>query len=201
MRVPSSSGPEESGANAAQWNCIRITERVKTAYIGLGSNLGDSLHILQEAWQALGMRPGIKLLRLSSPYRTQPVGMVSRHWFINAAGSLKTSLTPLELLQELLAVEREFGRTRDSSVQEYQDRILDFDLLFYEQTILDSRDLVLPHPEIGNRLFVLQPLCEIAPAYVHPRLQRTIHDLLRHLENKVDNPPVVARLSWEECGH
>jgi 2-amino-4-hydroxy-6-hydroxymethyldihydropteridine diphosphokinase len=169
---------------------------VKTAYIGLGSNLGDSLHILQEAWQALGELPGISLERLSSPYRTEPVGMDSQHWFINAAGSLTTTLEPMELLQVLLAVETDFGRTRDLSATAYRDRILDFDLLLYENLIVDDRNLILPHPEMQRRLFVLYPLCEIAADYMHPRLRCTIHDLLiGELKNEQEHP-VVVKVFW-----
>jgi 2-amino-4-hydroxy-6-hydroxymethyldihydropteridine diphosphokinase len=124
--------------------------------------------------------------------------MVSRHWFINAAGSLTTSLGPEELLQELLAVERGFGRTRDPSVSEYRDRTLDLDLLLYEDVILSSSDLVLPHPAIEYRLFVLYPLGEIAPEYVHPRLRKTIRELLLNLERKQDTAPVVAKVSWKD---
>lgn len=170
---------------------------MNTAYIGLGSNLGDSLRVLQQAWTALGMRPGINPVLLSSPYRTEPVGMDSRRWFVNAAGSLSTTLTPGDLLRELLAVEREFGRTRNPALSGYRDRILDFDLLFYANVICNRRDLVLPHPEIEHRLFVLYPLCEIAPGYVHPSLRRTIRDLLRELAQKEEHAPVVARIAWQ----
>ncbi len=168
---------------------------MKTAYIGLGSNLGNSLHILPEAWKVLGARPGIKLERLSAPYRTEPVGMVSPHWFINAAGALTTTLEPAELLPAFLSVEKEFGRTRDPHAKQYRDRILDIDLLLYENLVLNSRALVLPHPELQQRLFVLYPLGEIAAEYMHPRLQCTIHDLLKKLENKQDHP-VVEKVLW-----
>lgn len=171
---------------------------MKTAYIGLGSNLGNSLHVLREAWNALGKQPGVHLERLSGPYRTEPVGMVSQHWFINAAGSLTTTLEPMELLRTLLSVEKEFGRVRAPQAKGYRDRILDLDLLLYEDLILNGRDLVLPHPEIQHRLFVLYPLSEIAPEYKHPGLQCTIHDLLVDLEKKQDHPRVEKVLWLDE---
>lgn len=145
----------------------------------------------------MGEQPGIRLEHLSGPYRTEPVGMVSQNRFINAAGSISTSLEPRELLHILLAVEKEFGRTRDPLSTEYRDRILDFDLLLYADQILSSRDLVLPHPELQNRLFVLYPLSEITPDYMHPLLQRTVQDLLRELQEKQGHQD-VEKAAWPE---
>lgn len=172
---------------------------MNTAYIGLGSNLGDSILVLQEAWDAVGKVPGIHPECLSAPYKTEPVGMDSSNWFINAAGILSTTLEPSELLKVLLAVEKDFGRTRDRSVQQYSDRILDLDLLFYEDYIMNKDGLVLPHPEIGNRLFVLCPLADIAPDLIHPGLQKTIRDLLAQLQVSPDNP-AVEKVSWPDSG-
>jgi len=172
---------------------------VKTAYIGLGSNLGNSLQVLLEAWETLGKQPGIHLETLSSPYRTEPVGMVSQHWFINAAGSLETILQPEDLLEALLHVENLFGRTRNSGKSEYQDRILDCDLLLYDNIILEHNDLVVPHPELQHRLFVLYPLSEIAPEYMHPVLRRTVRDLFAELV-KVPNQPGVEKVLWPDFG-
>lgn len=155
------------------------------------------MQVLRLAWAALGARPGIRLERLSSPYRTEPVGMNSEHWFINAAGSLATNLAPRELLQALLAVEKDFGRSRDPEDSAYRDRVLDLDLLFYGNTILSDGDLVLPHPEIEHRLFVLYPLHEIAAEYVHPRLRRSVRELLLACERQHDTAPAVVRMSWQ----
>jgi 2-amino-4-hydroxy-6-hydroxymethyldihydropteridine diphosphokinase len=137
-----------------------MAEVVK-AFIGLGSNLGDGRVILQQAWQALADYPGILLDGLSSPYRTAPVGMRSSNWFINAVGRMKTSLAPEELLTILLTVEQRFGRNRDGKGTGYQDRSLDLDLLYFGDMVLSSDILILPHPRIGDRLFVLQPLMEL----------------------------------------
>jgi len=101
----------------------------------------------------------------------------------------------MELLQTLLSVETEFGRVRATHATAYRDRILDLDLLLYENLIFNGSDLVLPHPEIQHRLFVLYPLSEIAPEHIHPRLQCTIHDLLIELEKKQDHPQ-VEKVSW-----
>lgn len=141
-----------------------MIEEVK-AIIGLGSNLGNGRAILREAWATLGNVPGIGLDGLSSPYMTAPVGMTSRHWFTNAVGRLRVSLPPLELLYALLAAEKKFGRTRDSKGIDYQDRSLDLDLLYYGTQVMDSPELTLPHPRIGGRLFVLDPLAELEPDF------------------------------------
>lgn len=170
---------------------------MKTAYIGLGSNLGDSNLLIQKAWNILGERPEIHLGNLSAPYRTEPVGMNSRNWFINAAGSLTTTLEPVRLLQVLMSVERLFGRTRDDSVAHYGDRLLDLDLLLYEDRILAGPELTLPHPEMEKRLFVLYPLGDIAPHYVHPKLQRRVDDLLEELKGKA-GAPAVEKIAWEK---
>jgi 2-amino-4-hydroxy-6-hydroxymethyldihydropteridine diphosphokinase len=155
--------------------------------IGLGSNLGDSLHILQDAWQHLGGQEGISLQALSPPYRTKPVGMESEHWFINAAGLLTTVLAPEALLDQLLATEHEFGRRRNPELQGYQDRTLDLDLLLYGELILSTSRLHIPHPELHNRLFVLEPLAELIPDQFHPQLCCTIKTLRRQLRCREGN--------------
>ena len=151
------------------------------AYIGLGANLGNCRENLLQAWSKLGMVNGIKLLALSNPYRSAPVGMESENWFINAVGSLETSLEPLELLREMFVVEKRLGRKRVlDGIPE--DRSLDLDLLYWNDRISDDPRVTLPHPEIANRLFVLQPLVEIGPELCHPVTQKTsvemLHDFL-----------------------
>lgn len=136
-----------------------------TAYIGLGSNLGNGRAIIREAWQRLGAIPGITPDGLSNPYLSAPVGMTSEHWFTNVVGRLQVSLSPLELLAILLLVESQMGRTRNDKTPGYQDRSLDLDLLYYGEVVLSSPELVLPHPRIADRFFVLVPLAEIAPQF------------------------------------
>ena len=168
---------------------------MNTAYIGLGSNMGESLQVLLDAWQELGRRPEIRLVCLSSPYRTEPVGMQSRQWFCNAAGSLRTSLNPEELLDHLMEIEQRLGRTRGGSGKRYQDRIIDLDLLLYDQLIISSPRLVLPHPEMAGRAFVLMPLQEIAGQVLHPVCNRTVDELLLALSGS-GKEPVVEKISW-----
>jgi len=167
-----------------------------TACIGLGSNLGSSRKLVQEAWQALSVHPALALQVLSSAYRTKPVAMESSHWFINAVGLLKTSLSPRELLGVLLQVEAEFGRIRSPDRSGYQDRTLDLDLLLFDDLVIDSAELTLPHPAMDTRWFVLIPLAEIALDLVHPLQEKTIAELISGLSPS--GRENVVRVDWKE---
>lgn len=162
----------------AQENAVKV-------FIGLGSNLGDGKELLQAAWHALGNVGGIVLDGLSSPYMTAPVGMTSQHWFTNAVGRLQVSLSPLDLLQVMFAVEASFGRTREEKVFGYQDRSLDLDMLYYGDVTMDTPELTLPHPRIADRLFVLVPFAELEPDFLDISHNETIAGLERHLRNKI----------------
>jgi 2-amino-4-hydroxy-6-hydroxymethyldihydropteridine diphosphokinase len=153
------------------------------ACIGLGSNLGDSLQILQDGWQRLGQQKGISLQSLSAPYQSKPVDMESKHWFINAAGVIKTTLAPEALLKRLLSVEKDFGRRRNPDDRGHQDRTLDLDLLLYDDLILKTSLLQIPHPQMHKRLFVLAPLAELTPDLIHPQLRKSIETLRQGLLN------------------
>lgn len=165
------------------------------ACIGLGSNLGPSLNILQAAWSALQEAPGVEAGRLSSPYRSQPVGMDSPHWFINAVGLIRTTLAPMPLLHLLQAIEAHFGRRREPLVPGYQDRTLDLDLLLYDDLHLENPQLTLPHPLMGERRFVLDPLLEVIDeAMLSPFTEPLSNWLELKRKRLVDQ--AVERLCW-----
>ena len=154
-------------------------------YIGLGSNLGDGPSLLNQAWERLGEFEGIRLIALSGLYKTAPVDMESHHWFTNGVGKIKTGLSPPALLKTLLQTEAIFGRTRDAKSPGYQDRALDLDLLYYGDTIMNTPDLVLPHPRIGDRLFVLVPLMDLAPDHRDPVSGTTISSMEKQLNSRI----------------
>lgn len=160
------------------------------AFIGLGSNLGDGQANLIDAWQRLGKVARITLNRLSSPYRTEPLGMDTDHWFTNAVGEICTSLSPTELLAAMLAIETALGRDRALT----QNRPVDLDLLYYGDLMIDSPTLIVPHPRIAKRLFVLAPLAEIAPEHIDPVLDQTALNLCGALRNQA-----VQRQEWREA--
>jgi 2-amino-4-hydroxy-6-hydroxymethyldihydropteridine diphosphokinase len=135
---------------------------VSRAYVGLGSNLGDRERLLCGALAELGRAEGVDVVATSSFHDTEPVGYLDQPRFLNAVAALETSLRPRELLELLLAVERDFGRDREQAPPK-GPRTLDLDLLLYDGVELDEPGLTLPHPRLHERLFVLEPLAELAP--------------------------------------
>ena len=131
-------------------------------YVGLGSNLGDPAGQVRKGIQALAEIEKSRLLHASSLYLTEPVGDIQQPDFVNAVVQLETALSPLELLAVLKNIENRLGRTRDGT--HWGPRVIDLDLLLFGEAQLSLPELILPHPELGARLFVLLPLQEIAPA-------------------------------------
>ncbi len=150
-----------------------------TAYLGLGSSIGDRELNLLRAVAELGRLPGSRITALSGFYDTEPVGGVPQDNFLNAVLRLETPLAPHELLAELHRIETEVFRRKRTIPQ--GPRSMDLDILLYDRLVLESEGLVIPHPRLHQRRFVLAPLSEIASGYLHPVLDRSIAELLRDL--------------------
>lgn len=140
----------------------------QVAYVGLGSNVGDSVQTLRAAIDALGDLPETRLLRASKLYRTPAWGRRDQPDFVNAVAALDTRLDARALLDALLTLERSFGRDRSDGSERWGPRTLDLDLLLYGETTIDQPGLHVPHPHLHERAFVLVPLTEIAPEAVIP---------------------------------
>lgn len=146
--------------------------------IALGSNLGDSLSILQEALKILAQTPSVTLQAQSSWYQTAAVGPPQPD-YINGCALLDVELTPQELLNSLLKIEAQFGRIRR---ERWGPRTLDLDLLLFDDLILETPTLQLPHPEMTQRAFVLVPLAEIAPHWIEPTSGKAIAQLVQRVD-------------------
>ncbi len=145
-------------------------------YLSLGSNVGDREAQLQSAVARLAEIG--RVMAVSSFYETEPVEFTHQPWFLNCAVALETGQTPQQLMASILRIEQEMGRRR---AQKKGPRTIDIDILLFDDTVLDSSEVTIPHPALHERRFVLEPLAEIAPELLHPVLRKTIaalHDAL-----------------------
>jgi 2-amino-4-hydroxy-6-hydroxymethyldihydropteridine diphosphokinase len=158
-----------------------ITERTPViAYLGLGANLGDPEEQLQEALERLNNAEEVEVTRVSTFYRNPPLGPENQPWYINAVARVRTRLGPEELLRLLQRIEADMGRVRG---ERWGPRTIDLDLLLYNGEVIFTPKLVVPHPEMHRRVFVLAPLAEIAPRAWHPVLGKSAGDLLARLDD------------------
>lgn len=161
---------------------------LQIAYISVGSNIGDKLANCQKGIQALTETGHSKILAQSRFYATEPVDHQDQDWFINAMVKLETSHDPFQLLDQIELIQRTAGRKSDPI--RFGPRILDLDIILYGDRIINSERLVVPHPRMHKRRFVLKPICDINPAIVHPVLKKEMRFLLETLGN--DNQKVLA---------
>ncbi len=169
--------------------------------IGMGSNLGNSRKTLLTAWKRIGESKEIDCIRLSSAYHSSPVGMESANWFVNCVGLFETSFSPRQLLTLLLELEIDLGRTRDKNLCGYQDRMIDLDIILFGDKVINETELVLPHPRFHKRLFVLEPLVEIAPETYHPLMKMSCFELREVLYKEFEEDDFetqkLKKINWK----
>jgi 2-amino-4-hydroxy-6-hydroxymethyldihydropteridine diphosphokinase len=150
------------------------------SYLSIGSNLGDPVQQCRDALREISSLKNVQVLRRSFLYRTQPVGNVSQDWFVNGVLEVRTTFTAPQLIKALQWVEQTLGRVRTGK---WDPRTIDIDILLYGQEIIGTGDLVIPHPEMHKRRFVLVPMNKIAPYVIHPLYGVSMRGLLDRLED------------------
>ena len=153
----------------------------KIAFLSLGTNQGNGRKNLEIAIEKIGSSVG-EVISFSQIYEAEPWGFISDDHFLNMVIQIKTGLKPVDLLKQLLKIEMVMGRVRGA--EKYSSRIIDIDILLYENEIIDKPYLKVPHPMMNERKFVLIPLCEIAPEMIHPVLNKTFAALLKVCEDE-----------------
>ncbi len=154
------------------------------AYVGIGSNLGDKTKNCVDAIQAIQDHPACKVLRVSSFYETEPLtlkGSASQGWYLNGVIKVRTQLNVVNFLQMILDLEIKMGRVRPA--EKWAPRLIDLDLLFFDDEIIKMKPLKVPHPELHKRRFVLEPLVEIEPDLIHPIKGISVKEMLNRLLN------------------
>lgn len=171
-----------------------------TVYLGLGSNLGDRGQQLEKAVRTLEGIESTKLISMSPVYETPPIGGPGRQArYYNAAVSITTRLSPSALLHHTQAIERKFGRLPVTDRQRWAPRPIDLDILFYDRMIVREPGLAIPHPRLASRWFVLKPLSDIAPDFIHPELNKSITRLLQELPEDAYDQTSVVNLDLNAC--
>lgn len=158
---------------------VEIHRGWHTAYIGMGANMGDKRGNIKAALEAITASGHTKVTGISKFYETAPVGYVEQDDFLNCVVALKTQLSPRELVLSLLQIEKDLKRER---IIKWGPRTIDLDVLLYDDIITEEEECIIPHPRMHERMFVLKPLCDLAPYAVHPILRKRMKELLEQLE-------------------
>ncbi|MFC1855873.1 2-amino-4-hydroxy-6-hydroxymethyldihydropteridine diphosphokinase [Thermodesulfobacteriota bacterium] len=158
--------------------------------MALGSNLGDKEENINKAIEHIRDLSSTTLIKTSPLYKTSPVGNVDQDWFINAVIKVRTQLSPISLLETLLTIENKLGRKRE---EKWGPRSIDLDILFYDDLIINEKDLLIPHEYLHERRFVLAPLSDIEPELLHPVLKMRISKLLDKLDSDEQLERLVSR--------
>ena len=154
-----------------------------TAYISVGSNMGDKLANCRKGIDSLAsLSPETTVMATSSFYKTEPMDFKDQEWFVNAVIKVSTGLDPLALLAVLQDIQKNAGRI--ANTVRYGPRILDLDIIFYDDLVLHTDLLNIPHPRMHERRFVLQPLCDISPDMIHPEMKKAVKTLLHVLDGR-----------------
>ncbi|MBL0715669.1 MAG: 2-amino-4-hydroxy-6-hydroxymethyldihydropteridine diphosphokinase [Desulfosarcina sp.] len=163
--------------------------RQHTVYISVGANLGDKMANCRLGIAGLTALAEVKACVTSPFYRTAPVDYLDQDWFVNAALRIETVLDPLELLDHIAAIQQQAGRVGDKI--RFGPRRLDLDIIFYDQCVIHIPRLAIPHPRMHKRRFVLQPICDIDPQFMHPVRGQSVRALLEQLD---DNQQEIFRI-------
>lgn len=149
-------------------------------FIAIGSNIGDRQGYYQRALELIAALPQTRIMHHSSQYETEPLGD-AKTWYLNGVLKIETALDALPLLHHLQTIEQTLGRVRPAP--KWTSRTIDLDILFFDDQLVETSELIIPHPELHKRRFVLEPLAEIASDFMHPKLKTSIADLLAVLED------------------
>jgi 2-amino-4-hydroxy-6-hydroxymethyldihydropteridine diphosphokinase len=160
---------------------------VESVWIGFGSNLGNSVEFCRSAFKCLDSRPDCLIRRISPLYKTEPLGDVDQPWFINGVLEIKTSLYPFDLLDVCMDIESKLGRTR---LVRWSPRTMDLDILIWENRIINSHELKIPHPQFHLRRFVLTPFHDLCADLNHPLIGLSISQLLHGLKDNLKVFPI-----------
>ena len=161
------------------------TSKCNWIFLSIGSNTENRIKYIEQAISFLSLCEDITITKTSALYETEPWGVKDQNWFINIAAEISTNLTAENLLSKCNLIEEKLGRNRKKEAR-WGERTIDIDIIFYEKEIINTENLTIPHERMHERAFVLVPMLEIAPDFVHPLFNKTILELYENLENVED---------------